>query len=149
MNNKYRITSDTIAIFPMYDSVYQSSILESYQTVIKKEKPLDIIKENCLHYGSSYQGRKASIQHHLDFYQKSPIPIQPTQKLYAFPSQSARSSDCIWLFFHAIKHIERKQQLTAIRFTNGEVVKIATSLHTIQKQYDRTGMIKVLLEQLM
>ncbi|QGH36215.1 hypothetical protein GI584_20155 [Gracilibacillus salitolerans] len=149
MKNNYRITSDTMAIFPMYDTLYQSSILEYDEAITKKEKPLDIIKENCIHYGSSYQGRKASVQHHLDFHQKSPIPIQPTKKLYTFPTQSARSIDCIWLFYHAIKHLENKQQHTAITFTNGEVVNVAPSLYTIQQQYHRTGMIKVLMEQLM
>ncbi|WP_054861312.1 competence protein ComK [Gracilibacillus sp. JCM 18860] len=72
MRSNYRITPDTMAIFPLYDVMYQSSILEYHQTVTSEEKPFDIIKENCLHHGSSYQGRKASVQHHLDFRQKNP-----------------------------------------------------------------------------
>lgn len=150
MRSNYRITPDTMAIFPLYDVMYQSSILEYHQTVTSEEKPFDIIKENCLHHGSSYQGRKASVQHHLDFRQKiPPVPIQPTQKIYSFPTQSATSFDCIWLFFHAIKHVENREQLSTITFINGETVKIEMSYYTVQKQYDRTGMVKVLIEQLM
>ncbi len=137
-----------MALFPMYNPVYQSSILEYHQTVTREEKPFDIIKENCLHYGSSYHGRIASVQHHLNFKQKTPIPIQPTKEIYSFPTQSATSFDCIWLFFHAIKHIENRKHHSSITFTNGECVNIETSYYTIQKQYNRTGMVKVLMDQL-
>lgn len=136
-----------MAIFPMYDLVYESSILEYNQTVTREEKPIDIIKENCLHYGSSYHGRIASVQHHLKFKQKTPVPITPTKEIYSFPTQSATSFDCIWIFFHAIKQVENKEQQSTITFINGEVVDIDTSYYTIQKQYNRTGMVKVLMEQ--
>lgn len=147
MRNNYRITPDTMAIFPKYNTVYQSTILEYHQTVTKEEKPLDIIKENCLHYGSSYHGRIASVQHHLNFKQKTPVPIQPTKEIYSFPTQSASSFDCIWLFFHAIKHIESKEHHSFITFINCKIVNIDTSYYAILKQYNRTGMVKVLMEQ--
>lgn len=149
MRNNYRITPDTMAIFPLYDVMYQSSILEYDQTITSEEKPIDIIKENCLHYGSSYHGRKVAVQHHLEFRQKIPVPIQPTKNIYTFPTQAATSFNCIWLFFHAIKHIENREQLSTITFINGQTVNIETSYYTIQKQYNRAGMVKVLMEQLM
>nr|WP_235182636.1 competence protein ComK [Gracilibacillus boraciitolerans] len=73
METNYRITTNTLALFPMHDLHRQSTIFEVNTSLTSNQKSLDIIKENCLHYGSTYHGRKASVQHHLGYQQKTPI----------------------------------------------------------------------------
>ncbi len=146
MNNNYRITTKTLAILPVQDLQYQSKIIEQEEEYDHSSSPFDIIKENCLHYGSSYEGRKSSIQYHLDFKQKTPIPIHPARNIYAFPTHSAKSFECAWLFFLGVSDIKIGQEKTLLQFTNGKYIYLSISSYIIQKQYDRTGMCKAVYD---
>ncbi|MFC4402899.1 competence protein ComK [Gracilibacillus xinjiangensis] len=146
----YRISNNTLVILPYYDLTYQSKVIEKDKKVFITEAPLRVIRENCLHYGSSYEGRKQSVTYHLGYTQKLPIPIHPATLIYAFPTQSPVSYDCIWLFYQGIRGIRplETNSKTAIQFINGTEFILAQSYHTIHTQFERTGMCKVIFDQL-
>ncbi len=81
--------------------------------------------------------------HHLDFQQKVPIPLSPKLDLYTFPTESPTSHHCMWLFFHAIESINATSGGTQVILINNTSLLLEQSYHTIQKQYDRAGMCKV------
>ncbi|GAB2553137.1 competence protein ComK [Gracilibacillus alcaliphilus] len=144
-NKPYRITANTLAILPKFDIEYASTIIEMSDQLVRKEKPIDIIKENCLHYGASYEGRRASIIYHLDFQQKTPIPISPEQEIYSFPSKSPAAEDCSWLFVHGITEIKEERGLTAVYLVNGEKLVTGISVHILREQWRRAGVCQLML----
>ncbi|WP_163539015.1 competence protein ComK [Gracilibacillus sp. YIM 98692] len=141
------MTRNTLAIIAIQDIHYQVKIIEQEEVIYHTSSAISIIKENCLYYGASYKGRQASVKYHLDFQQKTPIPIQPTKDIYAFPTESPKSFTCCWFFFHAIASINQTEhQQSVIHFANGKKETFPISHHTMKKQYDRTGMVKVLFD---
>ncbi|SFL34142.1 competence protein ComK [Gracilibacillus orientalis] len=153
MMKDYRITRKTLAIISNKDIFHQSKIVEMEKEIHHSSPPLQIIKENCMHYGAAYDGRKKSVQHHLDFHQKTPIPIVASKAIYTFPTESPQNDNCCWLFFHGVKDIftETKNNITntVVLLINGKLLTLDISIYTIKEQYDRTGMCKVVFDQLL
>lgn len=146
----YRISAKTLAIIPHYDLSYQAKVIETEQEVLSTETPLTIIRENCIHYGASYEGRKQSVRHHLDFHQKTPIPIHPPRHMYAFPTKAAKSYDCCWILFEQVSRITSQDDpgKSIIHFKNGHTLHLNESVYSMKKQYDRTGMCAVVFQTL-
>ncbi|MGP4039025.1 competence protein ComK [Gracilibacillus sp. D59] len=146
MIDYYKITNKTMAILPAFHMDYSSKIIEVDTTKYFTESPLQIIKSNCLVGGAAYEGRKKAVTHHLPFHQKTPIPINISYGIYAFPTKSPKNINCSWLFFHSIEKIITKNESVVIEFKNGQELQVGDSVYTLQKQYDRTGMCKVIFE---
>ncbi|WP_208586118.1 competence protein ComK [Gracilibacillus suaedae] len=148
----YRITRKTLAIVPNKDIFHQSKIIEMEKDLYHPSSPFPIIKENCLYYGAAYNGRKKSVQHHLDFHQKTPIPIAPSREIYTFPTEAPQNNNCCWLFFHGVKDIfsntEANPTSTTILLINEKWLTLNNSTYTLKTQYNRTGMCKVVFDQL-
>ncbi|WP_163538998.1 competence protein ComK [Gracilibacillus sp. YIM 98692] len=149
MISSYQITHQTLAILPAYEMEFQAKVIEFDQEILIQQTPLDIIKQNCKDGGSTYEGRKQAVYHHLNFKQKTPIPIHPIHYIYAFPTKSPTDHDCVWLFFYNIKKVtpaspeSNEHAQTMILFHSGQQLALTESPYTIQKQYDRTGMCTV------
>lgn len=144
VRSKYKITLDTFALLPAFDIDYQTRAITSEGVINIAHPPLSIIKENCLRYGSSYNGRREAVLYHLNYIQRTPIPIHPSIGIIAFPTKSIKHADCKWLFFHAIRDIRKVNQKVYIEFINGQQLSINESVHTIRKQYDRAGIVSEL-----
>ena len=54
--NNYIINYETLLIIPYEDN--KSKIFEVDEELIVNMKPFDIIKNSCLFFGSSYEGRR-------------------------------------------------------------------------------------------
>ena len=144
----YKISLDTYALLPAFHIDYQTKAITRDGIVPISPPPLTIIKENCLRYGSSYDGRRESVLYHLNFKQRTPIPIHPSKGIFAFPTMSVKQADCKWIFFHAINNITSNEGRTIIELINGEAIILDESYHTILKQYDRSGMVRALFGEM-
>lgn len=73
----YEITGKTMAILPGTTSKSASKVLESNNEhmLTFKEKPFEIIEQNCIKNLSSYAGRRASVLHYTSYTQK---PLSPS-----------------------------------------------------------------------
>ena len=83
----YKISLDTYALLPAFHIDYHTEAITREGIVPISQPPLRIIKENCLRYGSSYAGRRESVLYHLNFKQRTPIPIHPSKGIFAFPTK--------------------------------------------------------------
>lgn len=144
VRSNYKMTLDTFALLPAFDIDYQTRAITSKGVIRIAQPPLSIIKENCLYYGSSYNGRREAVLYHLNYQQRTPIPIHPSIGIIAFPTKSIKHADCKWLFFHAIRDIRKVNQKVYIEFINGQHLSINESVHTIRKQYDRASLVRAL-----
>ncbi|MCM3742114.1 competence protein ComK [Oceanobacillus luteolus] len=135
----YHINQQTVALLPAYTLEYDTIVLEQDQKIHVKKPALHLIKEACLTYGSSYEGRRESVMHQTGVKRKVPIPISIYWNLYAFPTHSPTDYNCAWLFHRHIYSIHpSSDSKTTILFNNNECITVDVSPFTIQNQIKRT-----------
>jgi competence protein ComK len=136
--DNYEINPMTLAILPTYHEKYQSKILDLQGEFYTIKPPIKLIEQACLEGGSSLEGRKKSLQYKKSFFQCPPIPINPLEDIYAFPTCSPESYDCVWLFYEHIHYYYTSQATTLITFHNHQQLEIPISKAIMDKQMART-----------
>lgn len=86
MNTSYTINKKTLAIVPISEK--SSKIYEKDNIIIVPKSSQKLIEENCMYYGSSYNGRKKGTVDLIGVTHKSPIVIEETHGLIFFPTCS-------------------------------------------------------------
>jgi competence protein ComK len=138
VNENYEISPMTIPILPAYHENFQSRILDLQGEFYSSQPPLKLIEKACLEGGSSLEGRKKSLQHKKSFVQCPPIPINPLEDIYTFPTWSPDSYECIWLFYEHIQYYHPKKANTLITFHNQQQLEVQISKAVMDKQMART-----------
>jgi competence protein ComK len=134
------ITGATMAMYPVYHSVYQTILLDSNRGKIFSEKTImELISEACMEDGASYDGKIQAVRHALPYLRKTPLIINKEQQIYAFPTMSPTKFDCIWLFHLHIKKFTSFQEYTIITFINGTTLKINCSIKVLMRQRERAA----------
>jgi competence protein ComK len=134
----YEISPHTLAILPAYHETYQSRILDLQGEFYSTIPAIKLIEQACLEGGSSLEGRKRALQYKKSFHQCPPIPINPIEDIYAFPSCSPDSYNCNWLFYEHIQYYQPKQANTLITFHNQIQLEVQISKAIMDKQMART-----------
>ncbi|WP_209121705.1 competence protein ComK [Alkalihalobacillus sp. BA299] len=138
----YEINRDTSALLPVYHLDYQTVVWERDQRYHVKKTPLQLIREACLEGGADYDGRRAAVTHKTGVTSKIPLPVNPHEQIYAFPTHSPKLHECHWLFYHHIKSIERHTDTpthSIITFKDDKELLLPVSFHTIERQMQRTS----------
>lgn len=138
----YEITKDTMALLPARNIDYQTIVLEPHQKRTISQVTLTLIKEACLHGGSTYDGRRLAVISQTGAQNKVPIPINPNEFIYAFPTSSPSSPDCIWIFYQHVKTMKPHQKnpdYSLIVFKNYDELEVPISLSVLQRQMQRTS----------
>jgi competence protein ComK len=138
VEKQYEINPMTVAILPHYHETYQSRIIDLHGDSYSTQSPLKLIENACLEGGSSLDGRRKSLQHVKNFHQCPPIPINPLENIYAFPTCSPESHECVWLFYDHIHSYHPKQANTLITLTNQQQLEVQISKPVMDKQMSRT-----------
>ncbi|MGY3716256.1 competence protein ComK [Sutcliffiella cohnii] len=139
--DEYIINSSTIAILPHFHPFLQTQVLEWEGEYNVKEKPLYIINKNCLHYGSSYIGRREAIVHRTNYKQKTPILLSESQELIIIPTHSPEHMDCVWLMFHQVHKVASINSGSTITFHNGRELSLPVSAEVIHQQMQKASVI--------
>ncbi|WP_077211131.1 competence protein ComK [Bacillus dakarensis] len=147
--DKYEINSSTMTVMPLsYGSKVYSKIFEFEAEFISPFKPLEIIKESCGFFGSSFEGRKEGTRKLTGVTHKVPIAISPSNFIYFFPTSSPENMDCIWIAYHHIFDYKKgEQNSTIIKFKNNQFLQVPISTSSFQNQLVRTVMLKSKLTQ--
>ncbi|OIJ21712.1 competence protein [Anaerobacillus alkalidiazotrophicus] len=140
----YEITKNTMALLPIAHTDYHSIAIEPTCQFYIRKTPLQLIKSACLEGGSTYEGRRAAVIHQTGAKHKVPIPINPLEQIYAFPSHSPSQFECSWIFHHHIRSLTpqvtpKKMNETVITFKNNQQLKLPVSYYTMEKQLQRTS----------
>lgn len=142
----YEINRNTMALLSVAHMEYSTLILEENQQFYVRKTPIQIIEEACLEGGSSYDGRRRSVSYKTGSQQKVPIPINPKDQIFAFPTHSPKSFQCNWIFFHHVKYIstfkssDQRSVQSVITFKNGQRISLYESRYILEKQMQRTAM---------
>ncbi|GAE27474.1 hypothetical protein JCM9140_3622 [Halalkalibacter wakoensis JCM 9140] len=137
----YEINRDTTALFSANHIDYCTVVWEREQLYYIKKPVLQLVKEGCLEGGADYDGRKTAVIYKTGIQSRIPIPINPNEHIYAFPTHSPKLHECSWIFYHHIKTIKRhpNPQQSLILFKHGKELLLDLSYHTLERQVQRTS----------
>lgn len=144
----YNIHTKTFALTSAKAIDYDTIVLEKNRILRIQQTPMQIIKQSCYHGWTTYKGRRKAVIHHTNFYQKTPVPISITNRIYLFPTHSPNHIDNYWLSYqgiisiHPMKHIPQ----TILQFKDGQTLKLNVSKHVIKTQMKRTFQVMYQLE---
>lgn len=146
--DRYEINKMTLALVPIAHMEYDTLVFEEGRKIYVKQTPKEMIHEACLKGGASYEGRRKAVIYKANIQRKVPIPIDPLQDIFAFPTHSPEQFHCHWIF---PSHILSTATLpnshckkTIIIFKNKEEITLPISAKILEKQIIRTSYCKIL-----
>ena len=141
----YEINCNTLALLPV--SIYETKIIEKDNTFIINNNTMDIIKNSCEFFGSSYLGRKEGTKNMTGIKSKCPIIIEETNNIIYFPTISPRLSTCSWISFNSIKRYINNNGKTTIIFENDKVLDLDISYGSFNNQVLRSAKLESILRK--
>ena len=141
----YEINRNTMALIPISDD--QTKIIERSRIFIIDENIMDIIKNSCEYFGSSYLGRKEGTKKLTGITHKSPIIIEESNNLIYFPTESPRLNSCSWISFNNIKNYINNNGKSTIIFDNDKVLDLDISYNSLDNQVLRSSKLESVLRK--
>lgn len=144
----YEINTSTLAVLPVsYGNRIFSKIYELEDELISPFKPIEIIKESCFGFGSTYEGRKEATRKLIGITHKVPIAISPF--IYFFPTASPEAPHCVWVAHEHVLDYRKgpENNITIARFTNNQRISLPVSPNSFENQLIRTMMLRTKLQR--
>ena len=146
MIDNYEINSETLVIVP-YESD-KSKVYEYDDEFIVKMSPLSIIKNSCLFFGSTFDGRKAASKSMLGIDRKVPVIIEDSRNIIFFPVSSCINRSSIWISYQNLLKYSKLSVLTSnLYFKNNMNLKLDVKYNLIDNQIMRCVKMDILLEK--
>ncbi|QSS99814.1 competence protein ComK [Pontibacillus sp. ALD_SL1] len=138
----YIINANTMGVFSNLHPTHLSKILEPNRVIYCTKTPKQIISESCLTGGSTFVGRQLAMEKILQTKSKLPIPVNPSEGTFMFPTMSPRNMYCGWISFYHVKQYEENKGEggSKVVFTDESIMDIATSGYSIKRQMQLTGL---------
>ena len=95
--NSYEINSDTLLIIPCGKNL--SKVYEGNDVYLVHKSSFKIIKDSCLFFGCSYEGRREGSKFLIGSEMKIPIVIEDSHSIIFFPTSSCIRENSIWISF--------------------------------------------------
>lgn len=143
MENLYEVNSKTCALIALSET--KSEIIEKEKIFIVDKPTLDILKDSCEYYGSTYEGRMLGSKKQLGMRYKLPIMIESSNDLIMFPTSSANNENCCWIALNNITSYEKQDNNVIIKF-NGNIKQLFhMSLESLENQIFRATKLMLLM----
>ena len=145
----YIINQETMSLFPAVDEWNQSKtiVIEEKGIMMVDQKPLDIIKESCSYFASSYEGRRKGTYARINVTRMAPILINDGQVIIFFPLMSPENIKCSWLSHQHIKKWWKVKNGTKVLFTNLQTLTLPIPFMRFEMQVYRSAQLRhVILE---
>ncbi len=142
----YEINNDTQLLLPITDQ--KTKVIEQDNEYVIDLNINKIMEHSCEYFGSSYEGRKEGTKKLLGITHKSPIIVEESRKIIFFPTTSPDNNKCMWINLEKIEDyymIDKKT--SAIKFKNGDIIKIDISYGSLSNQILRSTRLKYVLEE--
>ncbi len=141
----YEINRNTMALIPINDD--QTKIIERNKIFIINENIMEIIKNSCEFFGSSYLGRKEGTKKLTGITHKSPIIIEESNNIIYFPTESPRLNSCSWIGFNNIKKCINNNGKGTIIFDNDKSLDLDISYNSLDNQVLRSSKLESILRK--
>ena len=134
--NSYEINTETLLIIPIGKG--KSKVYEYDGEYEVNMSPLAIIKNSCLYFGSSYEGRKDAIKDMIGVDMKVPIIIEDGKNIIFFPTSSCINRSSIWVSYqNLLKYSKVNEFSTILYFRNNRSIQVNTKYNLIDNQIIR------------
>ncbi len=141
----YEINRNTMALIPINND--QTKVIERNRVFIINENIMDIIKNSCEYFGSSYLGRKEGTKKLTGITHKSPIIIEESNNMIYFPTESPRLNSCSWISFNSIKRYINNNGKSTIIFDNDKILDLDISYNSLDNQVLRSSKLESILRK--
>ena len=94
----YIINCETLLIMPYGEKM--SKVYEYDEILIVSLDVITIIKNSCLYFGSSLNGRQAGTKALMNSDVKVPIIVEDSCNIIMFPTNSHRNPNCYWISYN-------------------------------------------------
>src|SRR5699024_6731442 len=143
IQSEYTIIRKTHALFPAKHFEYDTIVIERERKLYIRQTPLQIIKDSCQKYCSTYEGRRDAVVALMNFKQKVQIPVSIHKSIYLFPTHPPNHLDNSWIAYEHVARFDKKQspgqpEQTIVTFKHGYTLTLDVSVHTFEKQWQRT-----------
>ena len=134
--DNYEINAETLVIVPYGNG--KSKVYEFDYDYVINRLPLDIVKDSCLFFGCSFEGRKEAVKNMLNIDLKVPILIEDSNNIIFFPISSCINKNSVWISFqNLIKYSKLDEFSTVLYFQNNKQVTIDVKYNLIDNQVIR------------
>lgn len=133
----YEINEETIALIPVDN--FKTKIIEGKNECLVKKNAYQIMEENCIYYGSSYEGRIKAAKGILNCSYKLPILVEESHKIIFFPTRSSMEETCCWVNYHHVKDIIKDGSKAKIVFMNDSEISFDVSKLSLENQVFRSS----------
>jgi len=115
----YEINSETLLIMPIEEK--KSKVFELDDEFVINKTPLEIIKESCLFFGCSFEGRRDSVKNILDINMKVPIIIEDSKNIIFFPVSGCIKNDTTWISYQNLVKYSKKDKFSTVLFFRNNI----------------------------
>ncbi|WP_046175396.1 competence protein ComK [Domibacillus indicus] len=143
--SEYVINKNTLFLEPVRYGEYTKVYEKNTKPAIVRKTPMKIIRQSCIRYLSTYDGRRDASARILGINRKVPINVDHLKGTYLFPTISHLKPDCSWITLSHLKCLEKiDKKQTKISFTDGQSIIVPVSPLAV---YNQIMMTKVLYER--
>lgn len=147
--DNYMINQKTIAILPAdgSDGSLESIVLEEDRQIRCKKRPLEIVRESCVYFGSTYNGRKKSARS-MGFKSMPPVCISSDLGIFLIALMSETHRGCTWIAHtHVINWTEADKQTALIEFSNQQVLSVKGNASSLGRKVMRAAQYRLTLSK--
>lgn len=142
----YEINSETLVIMPV--ELAKAKVFEYDDEYLVDTTALDIVKNSCLFFGCSFEGRKTSVKDILGIDMKVPILVEDSNNIIFFPITSCIKKDSIWISYkNLVKYYKLDKFSTVLCFCNNKQIVVNAKYNLIDNQVIRCIKLESLLEK--
>lgn len=132
----YEINTETLLILP-YDK-NKSKVFEIDCEFIVDLTPLTIIKNSCLYFGCSYEGRRDGTKSIIGVDMKVPIIIEESKCIIFFPTSSCINNNSVWISYQNLLKFSKKNKFsTILYFRENIIIEVDVKYNLIDNQIIR------------
>lgn len=142
--NSYEINAETLLIIPFEEE--KSKVYEYDGEYIVNMVPLDIVKNSCLFFGCSFEGRKEAVKKILGIDMKVPILVEDSKSIIFFPVTNCIKENSIWVSYqNLLKYSKKDKFSTILYFRDNRVFNIDEKYNLVDNQVIRCIKLEKLL----
>ena len=133
---EYIVNYETLVIMPI--DTNKSKVYEYDDVFIVNMDVNQIIKNSCLYFGSSLEGRKEGTKHLINCEMKLPIIVEDSQSLIFFPTSSYRNNKNVWISYNnLLKYTKIDNKNTMLYFKQNNNINLLVKYNIIDNQIIR------------
>lgn len=142
--NHYEINTETLLIVPIEKG--KSKVYELNGEYVVNMSSLAIIKNSCLFFGSSYEGRSEGTKALIGIEMKVPIVIEDSRNIIFFPTSSCIHKNSVWISHqNLINYVKINEFSTVLYFRDNKSVRVDVKYNLVDNQVTRCVKLEVLL----